>query len=78
MNDVSYVLDALGVFIEDTENNFNPEEVTGKDVLTWLGGFITGMRCASRTQLKVGFTLGSRLGLVLRSRSAMPSAKLST
>ena len=46
MNDISYVLDVLSDFIEDTENNFNPEEVTGKDVITWLGGFVTGMRCA--------------------------------
>jgi hypothetical protein len=34
----------------------------------------TGMRCARRTQLKVGFTLGSRSALVERSRSAMPAA----
>src|SRR5450830_1140940 len=38
----------------------------------------TGMRCASRTQLKVGFTFGSKLLPVLRSRSTIPAARLST
>jgi hypothetical protein len=38
----------------------------------------TGMRCARRTQLNVGFTLASRLELALRSRSSMPAAMLST
>src|SRR5262245_63032390 len=39
---------------------------------------LTGIRCASRTQLKVGLTLASAVLLALRSRSSIPAAILST